>query len=207
VKKPGEFDVVGQVEWLREERRRKKSDRAMFCWSFGAPFLFAALYLAIIVLTVKLKSAAPEEGRGGTYTFSGTGLLLTPSIIDGGLVRYQPVTEAAVLQAFHAATKAWAKALGGKLPIRYPRLLRSQEGDCLNPGVLAYAEDPDKVVVCRLFSEDTETIMLHEVGHLLGVPHIQGDDLMDAAAHGATLRQPSPAAIALAKLAHPKKEK
>jgi len=61
------------------------------------------------------------------------------------------------------------------------------------------------VVFCRLWGADPETLMLHEIGHLLGVPHIQDDDLMDAIQHGAKRRAPTPAAIALAKLAHPVK--
>jgi len=41
--------------------------------------------------------------------------------------------------------------------------------------------------------------MLHEIGHLLGVPHIAGDPLMEPE-FGHTVDVPTPAAVALAKL-------
>jgi hypothetical protein len=119
-----------------------------------------------------------------------------------------PVTDVASLEAFGLAVKAWTAEMGGKLPIRYPRLVQSDDlAACRIYSVLAYADsDMNRVVMCRLFDEDPETIFLHEIGHLLGVPHVQGDALMDGATNGKILRAPTPAAIALAKLAHPAKE-
>jgi hypothetical protein len=49
-----------------------------------------------------------------------------------------------------------------------------------------------------------KTIMMHEVGHLLGVPHIDGDDLMNSG-YRAKVDFPTPAAIALARLAEESK--
>jgi len=45
---------------------------------------------------------------------------------------------------------------------------------------------------------DRTSVMLHEVGHLLGVPHIEGDELMDAKYSG-MVERPSDAALAIAK--------
>lgn len=46
---------------------------------------------------------------------------------------------------------------------------------------------------------DRTSVMLHEVAHILGVPHIEGDKLMDAKYSG-LVEEPTEAAVALAKL-------
>lgn len=46
---------------------------------------------------------------------------------------------------------------------------------------------------------DRTTIMMHEIGHLLGVPHIEGDALMDAKYQYKALDGPTDKAVAIAK--------
>lgn len=59
-------------------------------------------------------------------------------------------------------------------------------------GIIYIASDGNSV--------DRLTIMMHEIGHLIGVPHIEGDPLMDKAYHGETLTAPSASAVKLAPL-------
>ncbi len=54
---------------------------------------------------------------------------------------------------------------------------------------------------------DRTTVMMHEIGHLLGVRHIDGDKLMDANYQGAALEYPTVEAVALATIKMEEKRK
>jgi hypothetical protein len=66
--------------------------------------------------------------------------------------------------------------------------------------------ESNRIVIVDLSQGRASTVMMHEMGHLLGVPHIFGDSLMDPMYHG-PVDKPSPAAVALAKLAETEKGK
>jgi hypothetical protein len=99
-----------------------------------------------------------------------------------------------------AVTK-WEAALGH--PIKPPLLIR---GDCGEQEIAIACAEKSKwrIQIQRVSTMwNTEAVMIHEVGHLLGVPHIAGDVLMDPVYQGDT-DAPSAAAVALAKLAETK---
>jgi len=195
------LDVAGRIAWRRELNARLR---------FG----LAAMGLILLAGIAGWYSVKPEPiASGSTTTFiavDGGGVTFTVppgSFLDHLPVKPLPVTDPELIEAFRSAIKAWTESLGGKLPIRYPRLVKQQDdsGFCAMPW-LAYADmEMNRVVFCRLEDGDAETVMLHEVAHLLGVPHIIDDDLMNPMIHHQKLRTPSPAAIALARLAHPTK--
>lgn len=100
----------------------------------------------------------------------------------------------------------WKAALGGWLPIQAPQLL-FDEPCSRSPGELACAKIGNPPVI--VFSAPSASIqrprtmrlvLLHEIGHLLGVPHIDGDCTMDPNLQQFSCDDPSPAAVALAKL-------
>lgn len=97
------------------------------------------------------------------------------------------------------AIQAWRRALGvSHLGITRPHILIAGKGGCSEYAIactirgdiaLDHADTP----------VDYPTIFMHEVGHLLGVPHIEGDALMDSAYQGKALTAPTPDSILLAK--------
>lgn len=101
-------------------------------------------------------------------------------------------------RALGAALKAWGVAAGS---IPRPSLWI---GQCPSPEVsIACADRPaNRIIFNAKYYEnpsiDRLSIMLHEVGHLYGVPHISGDPLMDASYGNEHLTEPTPFSIALA---------
>jgi hypothetical protein len=203
MKKPGEFDVVAQVE--QAARTRAKLHEAVF------------LIVALVVLaafagwrSVQPPVAVAPTSKGvETFVLTGTGVSMNvPQVlVDWGLAKYQPVPDGIVLEGFHQAVRKWRDEFGGKLPIRYPRIVRvdAERSEVCIAGSLAYAEPVNnRIVFCRLYNADPTTLMMH--AHLLGVPHIQDDALMNATQNGAKLDKPTRAAVALAKLAYPDKD-
>jgi hypothetical protein len=55
-----------------------------------------------------------------------------------------------------------------------------------------------------LYDHEGKTILMHEIGHLIGVPHIEGDKLMNSKYLG-KVDKLTPFAIALARAVPPKK--
>lgn len=103
-----------------------------------------------------------------------------------------------VVKALNEAVAVWRKALPGK-NVAMPRLLKADH--CSSSSAVACADMKNYTIRIVRINQmwDLQTIMLHEMGHLLGVPHIEGDALMDAMFSG-KVDAPTPAAIALAKL-------
>jgi len=112
-----------------------------------------------------------------------------------------PVPNFTPQQQLHLAVMIWSKALGRSIP--EPEF---QFGIC--PGDPKFVACADKVhyrIIFRGFgprrgttAEDLTTVMMHEVGHLLGVSHIPGDKLMNPQMSG-PVAAPTPAAVAVAK--------
>lgn len=201
MKKPGELDLAGQIRYKHWRKGRLLSiagTAGMILWGISMAFQIGREY-------VRIRKVATQEVFSGR-TDLGTGVVLNApadsATTASTLVGYQPVTDAATVEAFYAAVKAWKEALGGTLPISYPRLVQSDTaGFCAFQQAIAYAESSpqNRIVVCRFWNHDPETVFLHEVGHLLGVPHIEGDQLMNSAASDFVLRQPSRHAVAIAR--------
>lgn len=188
MKTPAEFEK--RMRDKKIARRVKVCMAAMIGLCFGS---WGGMALS------RSRQAAPTEKDGnGTIRFVSSGV--TYSQLDEQPTKYQPVPDGDALVAFHAAVKSWTEALGGELPIKYPRLVQGDNYGSCNGIAIAWAQmELNRVVLCRLYDNDPKTIFLHEVGHLLGVPHIQGDKLMDATTHGEVLKNPTPFAVAVAK--------
>jgi len=108
--------------------------------------------------------------------------------------------------ALTSAIVAWRKALGvERLSIRRPRLLSGEKGSCSGTGTPIACATKGDIVLDGIRDDaaiDYRTIFMHELGHLLGVPHIEGDQLMNESYLGKRLT-PTPQAIAIAKLWSP----
>ena len=144
MKRPGELDVAAQIEWARARRER------LAAWSFRCIFGIAAALGALAAWASIEHAPGPDPllpgfrsvSSGVVYTFPIMG------VIDEAPTRYAPVTDVALREAFHAAVKAWKKALGGELPISYPRLVQSERGGyCEAAQVIAWADDQSNRVV------------------------------------------------------------
>jgi hypothetical protein len=112
------------------------------------------------------------------------------------------VTRAGTLDAWRSslleATKLWERALGH--PIRPATLVTN--GDCsADTAAIACADRINWTIniIGRGSEYDRTSVMMHEIAHLLGVPHIEGDPLMESS-YQQKVDEPTPAAIALAKL-------
>lgn len=202
MKKPGEFDVVGQVEW------RKYNRPSIFFKIIGCLGLLVSLGEPAKWLWAKYHKPAEWIASGsGTITFAGTtstGVFY--HLKDTQPPKYIAIPDGDIRDAFRAAVEEWRIALGGTLPIKYPRLAKVEGNDCSNTHLMAEAQmELNRVIFCDPNQGgDLKSLMMHEVGHLLGVPHIDQDDLMNAYENGAKVDKPTPFAIAIAKAAHAK---
>lgn len=117
----------------------------------------------------------------------------------------QPDTAPAHRADLDWAMRAWERALGVRLWIPRPQLRLGGYGACdvdasaiacavTNKGIIVFPDIPDDRK-----GYDYRTILLHEIGHLLGVPHIEDDPLMNGT-YTVKLDRPSVAAVALAGL-------
>ena len=101
--------------------------------------------------------------------------------------------------ALPAARKAWEIALPD-YPIPNPKIVA---GICQLTSTLACVDELHNTITvsfspATMTRSDRHTILMHELGHLLGVPHIEGDPLMNAV-HERNVSAPTPWAVALAR--------
>lgn len=111
----------------------------------------------------------------------------------------RPVSDKALNKALDDALALWGQALG--TTPRRPPLVVGQVGDCAGDmGQLIACADVKayKIIIRQIYYADPKTVMMHELGHLLGVPHIDGDALMGSV-YGGAVEKPTRQAIALAK--------
>jgi len=147
---------------------------------------------------------AAEERRGRAVNYL-TQLDSTLRVLAGSKKDepLPPDNDAEHLRALRSARLAWKAALPG-VAIPAPKLLIGGAGACdIEEDSIACARHTDKAIIEDDLHgksyEDLRTIFMHEIAHLLGVPHIEGDRLMDRT-YSHPLPQPTPAAVALAKL-------
>jgi len=188
-----------------EGRLVPQSERPFWPLGVAAALIFGAAFLPLLL---KKQSATgstfnPDTGpvifTSGGYSTSGTSSgYFTGSLISAGNDAPQdiPITAGPYHRQMLEALEEWRKALPGvKIPT--PRLVR---GRCPSGGEsLACASMGGNTIWVPAHEDTTKAVFLHEIGHLLGVPHISGDALMDPMYH-AEVEKPTPAAIALAKL-------
>lgn len=111
------------------------------------------------------------------------------------------ITDAVLNKAMDSALAKWRVALGHD--VKRPEFLVSDNmGGCDDQSGLIACAQPStyRIFVKSIFYADPETVLMHEIGHLLGVPHIEGDALM-AATYQGKVEKPTKLAVALARAA------
>lgn len=170
-------------------------------------FFFAAAVCALLLNVANLIHKKPHT-QEPKYNPSSSGMLWSSS---AAMVCYDPnrpiadqpgtgVSFKEASAALNEATAAWRTALGENIqkPILSP-------GYCEDEGAIACATINGNEIFfnARLRMRDgkrsdLKTVFMHEVGHLLGIHHIESDPLMDASYQG-KLDRPSVVAVAVAK--------
>lgn len=102
--------------------------------------------------------------------------------------------------ALEQVMKEWKDATGISIP--KPAL---KIGSCFNRAAIACASISDNTIWFTDLWVSTEhvslkSVLLHEVGHLYGVPHIDGDPLMSPRGIEREIDEPTATAIAVAKI-------
>jgi len=103
-------------------------------------------------------------------------------------------------RALNSALLAWRSILG-PLGIS-PKLMEGGVGSCDldGNGMACVVSGNGNIFIDHIDTDvDLRSVMMHEVGHLLGVPHIEGDALMNKSYLG-KVETPTPASVALARL-------
>lgn len=111
--------------------------------------------------------------------------------------RIEPDKE--ILRAYADAAIAWQSALHRNIDV--PKLMQSMQACGGDASACFMSGDGDEpmIVLQDLRGADPKTILMHELGHSLGVPHIEGDALMNAQYVG-ELAGPTDEAVAIANL-------
>lgn len=97
--------------------------------------------------------------------------------------------------ALTEAMSAWKTELG-TLPIPRPELRVATWQACGQNAIACADREHNRITV--ITGDWDRAVLLHEYGHLLGVPHLEGDELMGPT-HLSTLQKPTPLAVAVAK--------
>jgi hypothetical protein len=124
--------------------------------------------------------------------------ILTEPYLDTPLLPATQQQQASLARAI----AAWKKVLPDDFDFPIPELYQGSAARCEDLRAIACANPLLGMIVIsqvRACDCDLDTVLMHEVGHLLGVPHIEGDELMDAE-YKASVNLPTRPAIALALL-------
>lgn len=170
--------------WLQEKRARKSKQlrrRIDLAWCVVAMGI-ALAFPAIVFLN------QPKAAR--------TPVLL----IEGRSVKGADNDQlwSTWIAAARLAQEKWRIAVP-EMDDRPIRLVADPEG--CHQGGIACARAADRSIWVAKSGEDVDrtTVMMHEIGHLFGLTHIEGDPLMDEAYQGNSLTEPSTAAVAIVK--------
>lgn len=184
------------------------------------------LLLSIVVLgamTITLlerqKSSQPNTKQSIAAAIPGTDTITTTAAVwyghyseqnfDNGPQKENIANESIpnMDAALGVALQRWKDATGLAIPRPIITALPCYNGEAL---ACAYVSDNIIAIAPSLWRStdkfDIVTVMMHEVGHLYGVPHIEGDKLMGASYSG-KLTRPTPFAIVIAKEIREEKEK
>lgn len=166
-----------------------------------------ALWVGVVTFSAGYFTGRPAKPSeitltGGGVTFSPVGTISIDTEATGFSQEFDvddPVIEA----VFDESLRAWSRALGRT--IERPRLLRGYPGIICGPIAFACASRWTNTIRLVNIPEHVHlrNILMHEIGHVLGVPHIEGDALMNAEYKddGKLLSKPTASAVALARLA------
>jgi hypothetical protein len=198
------FNTIGQfVLWHNEEIRKARRSLLLWTWVPRLFCLSVAIWgvSAIVLHHREVAAKAPATSSQFCDTVQGVTVCFADGKATTSYGHDQPVgiiTQGPVWLAMMAAKTKWEAAL--HRAIKTPRL---EIGDCNNSrDALACAvKETWTIEVARTGKGlDEQLIMLHEIGHLLGVPHIEDDPLMGFSYREGVPIEISPAALALARL-------
>lgn len=165
-------------------KARRRDDRHALWMALSCALACVAIFAAQHWLSV---DQSPTQ-----IAFAQVGTLKIAAYADDTSLSH----ESEWLAAFGDALGEWRRVLPGR-KVKEPTLMFSSE--CFGDGAIACADV--KLNAIRVKQPDTgadkKTVLMHEIAHLFGVPHIQGDALMDAAYRHA-VKRPTEASVALA---------
>ncbi len=140
------------------------------------------------------------EGATTTTTWSGGTFTISGAIYKGDTRKLKTVNPGSNYdRAFKQAIGSWEKSVGA-LGFQ-PHLFIGDISSCFDPRSIACAHTDgsnDIILIEESSGVDLKTVFMHEIGHLLGVPHIEGDDLMNPS-YEKKQKEPSRDAVVLAK--------
>jgi len=197
-----------------EVARSSKTGRDTVGWwlFLGTALIAFGLGVKSLQDWVRSQSKSPTVDLAPSASATLTGLITDPSSPSFSIsftysdTARQSVQNGPIRAAFDAAVAKWRQVIPKAFPkSKIPKLLYDPDnGDCRSSSAFACANEYTQTVYwtatlrghAKAFS--VETVMLHELGHLLGVPHIEGDRLMNPVYNG-PVERPSKMAVVIAK--------
>lgn len=189
---------IKTVQEFVRQRKAKRRDvtlvvRMASCAVVFFGFIISLSYILSAGHRGPVKTAKVQVNDGTIY-INAQGQMFSGAAVEYGDEEKVDITSGAAFDCLTEAIRLW-KSSG--VTMERPGLMRGSYDECQDGHAIACADTKAKIIyISAQWSligngKMGTTIMMHELGHLLGLPHIMGDPLMDPIAQDSLVAVPA----------------